>query len=89
MRNGRCGPIRGGEPGPGNDIVVVKGARAKAALTRSALSSRSMSDKQTDELVARVKALEEALAEIKMKLRKRIALALLDVKPAEKDGAKG
>ena len=48
-----------------------------------------MNDKQTDELVARVKALEEALAEIKMKLRKRIALALLEVKPAEKDGGKG
>jgi hypothetical protein len=48
-----------------------------------------MIDKQTQELVARVKALEEALAEIKMKLRKRIALALLEVTPAETDVEKG
>lgn len=58
-----------------------------------------MTDKRADELPARVKALEAALAEIRAatwepritlpQLRKRIALALLKVKPVESDGEKG
>jgi len=58
-----------------------------------------MTDKRADELAARVKELEEALADIRAaiweptitlpQLRGRIVLALLKAKPAERDGGKG